>query len=125
MVTQTLNGTQIFATGLESILNENAFREAMRKVTDQAFSHLFEEQASGNLKWRRSGEDMRDLVTDVTIKNALDQEVTISAFFVTYIGDEGYRSAFLSLGGKEKAPCRNDADESVKNLFTSLTGKEW
>jgi hypothetical protein len=125
MTTQTLNGTQIFATGLESISNESAFQEAMKNVTDQAFTHLFEEQASGNLKWKRSGEDVRDFVTDISVKNAFGQEVTISAFLVAYIDGDGYRNAFLNLGSRKNAPCRNDADLRVKNLFTILTGQEW
>lgn len=122
---QEMNGNQIFAVGLEAITNDRDFRSEVKNLTDQAFADLFRAHAQGNLKWMRSGEDMNDLITEVVARNALNQAIKVTAYLTSQIDSNGHRSASLSLGSKEKAPCRNDNDPRVKALFVELTGLRW
>ncbi len=125
MLRTTKNIYEILGSGLEFITNEEDFTRAMKKVTDDAFATIFQAQNDGQLKWRRSGITMKDLVTDVTVKNGRDEDVRIPVVFFTNVSSEGFDGGYLMLEDKYSGLCRNTADQRVRNLYQQLTGKTW
>lgn len=115
----------ILGSGLEFITNEEDFTRAMKEVTDGAFATIFQAQNDGRLQWRRSGITMKDLVTEVTVKNGRNEDVNILVIFFTSVSWEGFDGGYLMLGDKHNAPCKNTADPRVRNLYKQLTGKTW
>jgi len=125
MQTETLNGTQLLGNGLETITNTDKFREAMNKVCETAFAVVFHTQDEGKLKWRRTGEDMNDFITELPVKNGRGEEIIIPVFLLTIITNEGFKHGFLMLGSTNNAPCRNTMDPRVQRLYTQVTEKPW
>jgi hypothetical protein len=120
--TEQKSGHQILGEGLESILNADAFREAMDRIANNAYDKVFAAHAAGGLTWKRTGRELQDFVTEITVQNGRGEPVTITVtLFTSYLEHSG-RSAYLMLGGKTEAPCRNSADPRVKSLIEQLTG---
>lgn len=125
METLVRTGNQLLGGGLEAITMHDKFREAMSRVCDAAFAEVFKAQDEGSLAWKRAGDCMADLVTEVVVKDGRGEEVTIQVILFTSSSDDGFKTAYLMLGGRHDAPCRNTADPRVRHLYTKLTGKPW
>ena len=125
MQTETMNGNQLLGSGLETITNPDKFREAMNKVSETAFATVFQAQDEGRLKWKRAGDDLTDLVTEVAVKDGRGEEITVPVILFTSVTDEGFRDGYLMLGSRRNAPCRNTADPRVQRLYTQVTEKPW
>lgn len=121
----SLSGNQLLGEGLETITNPDKFREAMMRVCEAAFTAIFQAQDDGKLQWRRSGNNLTDLVAEVTVKNGRDEDIVIPAILFISAGDEGFRTGYLMLGSRRNAPCRNTADLRVQRLYTQVTEKPW
>ena len=125
MQTETMNGNQLLGNGLETIINTDKFLEAMNKVSEAAFARVFQAQDEGKLKWRRTGDYLTDLCTEVFVKDGRDEEIVIPVILFISITYEGPRYGYLMLGSKRNAPCRNTADPRVQRLYTQVTEKPW
>ena len=125
MQVEASNGNQLIGTGLETITNPDKFREAMNKVSEAAFATVFQAQDEGRLQWKRAGDDLSDLVTEVTVRNGSGEEVTVPVILFTSVTDEGSKYGYLMLGSRRNAPCRNTADPRVQRLYMQVTEKAW
>jgi hypothetical protein len=121
----TMSGNQLLTNGLETVTNPDKFRETMNKVSEAAFAAVFQAQDEGKLKWERAGDNLTDLVTEVTVKDNRGEDVTMPVIFFTKATDDGFVDGYLMLGSKHNAPCRNTADPRVKRLYTQVTEKPW
>lgn len=118
-----MNGIQLLGNGLETITNPGKFREAMNKVSEAAFAVVFQAQDEGRLQWKRVGEDLTDLVAEAVVKNGRGEEITVPVILFTSVSDYGFKDAYLMLGSRCNAPCRNTADPRVQRLYTQVTGE--
>ena len=125
MQTGLSNGIQLIGAGLETITNPDKFREAMNKVSEAAFATVFQAQDEGRLQWKRAGDDLSDLVTEVTVRNGRNEEIAVPVILFTSVTDEGLKDGYLMLGSRRNAPCRNTADPRVQRLYTQVTEKAW
>lgn len=122
-----MNGNQVLYVGLETILNEYEFKRAKDNVTELAFSRVFHSQDEGVLQWKRADGSvpggLEDFVANVVVKNGRGEEVEmVATLFIGYL-DRAF--LYLTLGGKENSPTRNEHDERVRKLYQQITGVEW
>jgi hypothetical protein len=106
---------EILFHGLEDVLNEDEFSKRASEVIDNAFKEVFLAHKGGTLVWWRVGKTLETFKSSCYVYNANGEYVKIDLFLSSPNG------TYLTLG--EDGPCRNDASNSVQNLYTSITGK--
>ena len=121
-----MTGNQLLGNGLETITNPGKFREAMDRVSEAAFADIFRAQDEGKLKWRRSGDNLIDLVTEAVVKDGRGGEIRVPVILFTSVDcDNGFRTGFLVLGSRHNAPSNSTDDPRVQRLYTQVTEEPW
>lgn len=113
------SGYQVLSRGLEHTTNEAAYRKILGNIVKDAFDKLFELQDRGLLGWRRTGRRMDMFNTNIyPIRTHNGSYENISVYLV--VRHSTPISVFLYLGSLEDAPCLNEADERVMDLYRKL-----
>jgi len=103
--------------GLETVVDEREFKEKSRQIEEAAFERVFGDTFQGVVNWNRDVQGRESYAAEVTVENALGEEVTIPVVFHTnyFEWPEGHKEGFLSFGDQQ-GPCRNTSDVRVRAL---------
>ncbi|HET7099100.1 MAG TPA: hypothetical protein VFI61_02615 [Patescibacteria group bacterium] len=114
-------GNVLLSKGLEKVLNQRLWEQALESLTAEAFDKVFSDNDKGILEWKRIGAN--DLESQVVIVDGRGKEIKMPILLNQSATEMGFYCQYLYLGNDEDdSPCRNSADVRVQNLWKQLTG---